>query len=170
MVTIDFFSAGSLWSLEFCRTKNEQFWANLEVIFKNCHHFTHKSVQKCNFGFYSITGNYTNEIRLKVCQKSNISEKKNMVANFGFKITFLNSFLCEKIDSFQKFLKHALCHKSDFNPCRMVNAILLLDISYVILISSYWLVPEFFIEHFLRNDSPWWLKNHQNRPNSHTPI
>ena len=41
--------------------------------------------------------------------------KKNMVANFGFKITFLNSFLCEKIDSFQKFLKHALCHKSDFN-------------------------------------------------------
>ena len=38
-----------------------------------------------------------------------------MVANFGFKITFLNSFLCEKIDSFQKFLKHALCHKSDFN-------------------------------------------------------
>merc|ERR1712209_325961 len=46
-------------------------------------HFTHKSVQKCNFGFYSITGNYTNEIRLKVCQKSNISEKK-MVANFGF--------------------------------------------------------------------------------------
>ena len=70
--------------MEFCRTKNEQFWANLEVIFKNCHHFTHKSVQKCNFGFYSITGNYTNEIRLKVCQKSNISEKKNMVANFGF--------------------------------------------------------------------------------------
>merc|ERR1711963_165543 len=53
------------------------------TIFKNCHHFTHKSVQKCNFGFYSITGNYTNEIRLKVCQKSNISEK-NMVANFGF--------------------------------------------------------------------------------------
>ena len=41
--------------------------------------------------------------------------KKNMVSNFGFKITFLNSFLCEKIDSFQKFLKHALCHKSDFN-------------------------------------------------------
>ena len=41
--------------------------------------------------------------------------KKNMVANFGFKITFLNSFLCEKIDSFQKFLKHAFCHKSDFN-------------------------------------------------------
>ena len=79
-----FFSAGSLWSLEFCRTKNEQFWANLEGIFKNCHHFTHKSVQKCNFGFYSITGNYTNEIRLKVCQKSNISEEKNMVANFGF--------------------------------------------------------------------------------------
>ena len=30
-----------------------------------------------------------------------------------------------------------LCHKSDFNPCRMVNAILLLDLSYVILISSY---------------------------------
>merc|ERR1711873_372137 len=30
------------------------------------------------------TGNYTNEIRLKVCQKSNISEEKNMVANFGF--------------------------------------------------------------------------------------
>ena len=83
MVTIDFFSAGSLWSLEFCRTKNEQFWANLEVIFKNCHHFTHKSVQKCNFGFYSITGNYTNEIRLKVCQKSNISEE-NTVAKFGF--------------------------------------------------------------------------------------
>merc|ERR1712213_285914 len=55
------------------------FW----TIFKNCHHFTHKSVQKCNFGFYSISGNYTNEIRLKVCQKSNISEK-NMVANFGF--------------------------------------------------------------------------------------
>ena len=65
----------------------------------------------------------------------------------------------------------SLCSKkSDFNPCRMVNAILLLDLSYVILISSYWLVPEFFIEHFLRNDSPWWLKNHQNRPNSHTPI
>ena len=55
----------------------------MEVIFKNCHHCTHKSVQKCNFGFYSITGNYTNKIRLKVCQKSNISEK-NMVANFGF--------------------------------------------------------------------------------------
>ena len=35
-----------------------------------------------------------------------------MVANFGFKITFLNSFLCEKIDSFQKFLKHALEPKS----------------------------------------------------------
>ena len=50
---------------------------------QNCHHFTHKSVQKCNFGFYSITGNYTNEIRLKVCQKSNISEE-NTVANFGF--------------------------------------------------------------------------------------
>ena len=32
--------------------------------------------------------------------------KKNMVANFGFKITFLNSFLCEKIDSFRKFLKN----------------------------------------------------------------
>ena len=76
MVTIDFFSAGSLLSLEFCKTKNEQFWANLEGIFKNCHYFTHKSVQKCNFGFYLITGNYTNEIRLKVCQKSNISEKK----------------------------------------------------------------------------------------------
>ena len=29
-----------------------------------------------------------------------------MVANFGFKITFLNSFLCEKIDSFRKFLKN----------------------------------------------------------------
>merc|ERR1712240_901539 len=56
------------------------FW----TIFKNCHHFAHKSVQKCYFGFYSITGNYTNEIRLKVCQKSNISKKKNMVANFGF--------------------------------------------------------------------------------------
>ena len=27
-----------------------------------------------------------------------------MVSNFGFKITFLNSFLCEKIDSFQKHL------------------------------------------------------------------
>merc|ERR1711884_80714 len=58
---------------------NSLFW----TIFKNCHHFTHKSVQKCNFGFYLITGNYTNEIRLKVCQKSNISEK-NIVANFGF--------------------------------------------------------------------------------------
>ena len=34
-------------------------------------------------GSYSITGNYTNEIRLKVCQKSNISEE-NTVANFGF--------------------------------------------------------------------------------------
>merc|ERR1712240_967260 len=56
------------------------FW----TIFKNCHHFAHKSVQKCYFGFYSITGNYTNEIRLKKCQKSNISKKKNMVANFGF--------------------------------------------------------------------------------------
>ena len=63
-----------------------------------------------------------------------------------------------------------LCSKSNFNPCRMVNVFLLLNLSYVILISSYWLVPEFFIEHFLRNDSPWWLKNHQNRPNSHTPI
>ena len=129
--------------------------------------FSHKKLFK---NVILIIGNYTNDIRSKNFKKSNISEKKNMVANFGFKITFLNSFLCEKIDSFQKFLKHALCHKSDFNPCRMVNAILLLDISYVILISSYWLVPEFFIEHFLRNDSPWWLKNHQNRPNSHTPI
>ena len=129
--------------------------------------FSHKKLFK---NVILIIGNYTNDIRSKNFKKSNISEEKNMVANFGFKITFLNSFLCEKIDSFQKFLKHALCHKSDFNPCRMVNAILLLDISYVILISSYWLVPEFFIEHFLRNDSPWWLKNHQNRPNSHTPI
>ena len=64
----------------------------------------------------------------------------------------------------------ALCSKSDFNPCLMVNAILLLDLSYVILISSYWLVLEFFIELFLRNDSPWWLKNHQHRPKSHIPI
>ena len=36
----------------------------------------------------------------------------------------------------------------------MVNVILLLKLSYVILISSYWLVPEFFIELFLRNGSP----------------
>ena len=50
----------------------------------------------------------------KTSKKATFLEK-NMVANFGFKITFLNSFLCEKIDSFQKFLKHALCHKSDFN-------------------------------------------------------
>ena len=129
--------------------------------------FSHKKLFK---NVILIIGNYTNDIRSKNFKKKQHFWKKNMVANFGFKITFLNSFLCEKIDSFQKFLKHALCHKSDFNPCRMVNAILLLDISYVILISSYWLVPEFFIEHFLRNDSPWWLKNHQNRPNSHTPI
>ena len=129
--------------------------------------FSHKKLFK---NVILIIGNYTNDIRSKNFKKKQHFWKKNMVANFGFKITFLNSFLCEKIDSFQKFLKHALCHKSDFNPCRMVNAILLLDISYVILISSYWLVLEFFIEHFLRNDSPWWLKNHQNRPNSHTPI
>ena len=129
--------------------------------------FSHKKLFK---NVILIIGNYTNDIRSKNFKKKQHFWKKNMVANFGFKITFLNSFLCEKIDSFQKFLKHALCHKSDFNPCRMVNAILLLDISYVILISSYWLFPEFFIEHFLRNDSPWWLKNHQNRPNSHTPI
>ena len=129
--------------------------------------FSHKKLFK---NVILIIGNYTNDIRSKNFKKKQHFWKKNMVANFGFKITFLNSFLCEKIDSFQKFLKHALCHKSDFNPCRMVNAILLLDLSYVILISSYWLVPEFFIEHFLRNDSPWWLKNHQNRPNSHTPI
>ena len=73
-----------MYMFEIERTHFFRHWANLENIFKNCHHFTHKSVQKCNFGFYSITGNYTNEIRLKVCQKSNISEKKNMVANFGF--------------------------------------------------------------------------------------
>ena len=42
-----------------------------------------------------------------------------MVANFGFKITFLNSFLCEKIDSFQKFLKHALCHKKKLTVCHI---------------------------------------------------
>ena len=129
--------------------------------------FSHKKLFK---NVILIIGNYTNDIRSKNFKKKQHFWKKNMVANFGFKITFLNSFLCEKIDSFQKFLKHALCYKSDFNPCRMVNAILLLNISYVILISSYWLVPEFFIEHFLRNGSPWWLKNHQNRPNSHTPI
>ena len=55
----------------------------MEGIFKNCHYFTEKSVQKRNFEFFLITGNYTNEIRLKVCQKSNISEE-NTVANFGF--------------------------------------------------------------------------------------
>merc|ERR1711963_1241596 len=87
------------------------FW----TIFKNCHHFTHKSVQKCNFGFYSITGNYTNEIRLKVCQKS-ISEKKNMVANFGFnckigKVFFLLgtsevwNFVGPKMSSFEQIWK-----------------------------------------------------------------
>ena len=129
--------------------------------------FSHKKLFK---NVILIIGNYTNDIRSKNFKKKQHFWKKNMVANFGFKITFLNSFLCEKIDSFQKFLKHALCHKSDFNPCWMVNAILLLDLSYVILISSYWLVPEFFIEHFLRNDSPWWLKNHQHRPKSHIPI
>ena len=129
--------------------------------------FSHKKLFK---NVILIIGNYTNDIRSKNFKKKQHFWKKNMVANFGFKITFLNSFLCEKIDSFQKFLKHALCHKSDFNPCRMVNAILLLDISYVILISSYWLVPEFFIELFLRNDSSWWLKNHQHRPNLHIPI
>ena len=77
--------------------------------------FTQKAVWKRNFGFYLIIGNYTNDIRSKNLKKKQHFWKKNMVANFGFKITFLNSFLCEKIDSFQKFLKHALCHKSDFN-------------------------------------------------------
>ena len=77
-----FFILG-MYMFEIMQTHFFGHWANLEVIFKNCHHFTHKSVQKCNFGFYSITGNYTNEIRLKVCQKSNISEE-NTVAKFGF--------------------------------------------------------------------------------------
>ena len=52
----------------------------------------------------------------------------------------------------------------------MVIVILLLNLSYVILISTYWLVPEFFKELFLRNDSSWWLKNHQLRPNSRIRI
>ena len=56
--------------------------------------FSHKKLFK---NVILIIGNYTNDIRSKNFKKSNISEKKNMVANFGFKITFLNSFLCEKI-------------------------------------------------------------------------
>ena len=74
--------------------------------------FSHKKLFK---NVILIIGNYTNDIRSKNFKKKQHFWKKNMVANFGFKITFLNSFLCEKIDSFQKFLKHALCHKSDFN-------------------------------------------------------
>ena len=68
-----------------------------EEFLKTLNFFTQKAVWKRNFGFYLILGNYTNDIRSKNFKKSNISEKKNMVANFGFKITFLNSFLCEKI-------------------------------------------------------------------------
>ena len=56
------------------------------------------------------------------------------------------------------FIAYSLCHKSNFNPSRMVNVILLLNLSYVIFISSYWCVPEIFIELFLRIDSLWWLK------------
>ena len=55
--------------------------------------FSHKKLFK---NVILIIGNYTNDIRSKNFKKSNISEK-NMVSNFGFKITFLNSFLCEKI-------------------------------------------------------------------------
>merc|ERR1711884_800305 len=35
---------------------------------QNLSSFHTQICSKCNFGFYSITGNYTNEIRLKVCQ------------------------------------------------------------------------------------------------------
>ena len=66
---------------------------------------------------------------------------------------------CTFLSTSPRPLCKSLCHKSDFNPGWIVNVILLFNLSYVTLISSYWLVPDFFIGLFLRNDSPWWLKN-----------
>ena len=54
----------------------------------------------------------------------------------------------------------ALCHKGDFNPSWMVNAVLLLDLFYVTLICTLGQEPKIFIELFLRNNSFWWLKTY----------
>ena len=51
-----------------------------------------------------------------------------------------------------------LCHKGEFNPSWMVNAVLLLDLFYVTLICTLGQEPKNFIELFLRNNSFWWLK------------
>ena len=83
MVTIEFFSAGSRWSLEFLGPKMSSFVQIWKVFSKTVIISYNKSAQKCTFGFYLLIGNYTNEVRFKRCQKSNIFEK-NMVAYFGF--------------------------------------------------------------------------------------
>ena len=52
----------------------------------------------------------------------------------------------------------SLCHKGDFNPSWMVNAVLLLDLFYVTLICTLGQEPKIFIELFFRDNSSWWLK------------
>ena len=46
-----------------------------EEFLKTVNFFTQKAVQKRNFRFYLIIGNYTNDIRSKNFKKSNISGK-----------------------------------------------------------------------------------------------
>ena len=53
---------------------------------------------------------------------------------------------------------NTLCHKGDFNPSWIVNAVLLLNLSYVTLMCTLRQEPEIFIEVFWRNFAPWWLK------------
>ena len=55
-------------------------------------------------------------------------------------------------------IKASLCHKGEFNPSWMVNAVLLLDLFYVTLICTLGQEPKIFIELFFRNNSSWWLK------------
>ena len=69
------------------------------------------------------------------------------------------SLICLR-NSFQDdFQDHEpLCHKGDFNPSWIVNAVLLLNLSYVTLMCTLRQEPEIFIEVFWRNFAPWWLK------------
>ena len=75
MVTIDFFLLGASEVWNFVGPKMSSFEQIWKAFSKTVIISHNKSVQKSNFGFYLITGNYTNKFRLKGCQKSNISEK-----------------------------------------------------------------------------------------------
>ena len=71
MVTIDFFSAGSLWNLEFCRSKYGRYFQKLPLFHRKIRNeIRSKGYKKnwknrvANFGFNSKNGNFSPIIRL----------------------------------------------------------------------------------------------------------